>query len=1103
MLLKELVLKNFKSFKTSTIKIAPGVTAIVGPNGSGKSNVVDSIRFVFGEKRLKKLRAKKVSDLIHVDERSASVLAVLEENNNFHEIKRSIRKDGKIKYELNGKRLNLSALKEFLRRKGIKAIDTFVIAQGEITRITLMNPKERRLFIDEISGIAEFEEKKKEALRELELVDSRIKETNIVIGEKLKYLEQLKAEKELAEKYESKKKRLDNIRATLISKSISEIESKLEAFEKKQKELSEKKEFLSKKLEEISSKISDIYKNRELLDKEIEAKTKRSEIYRKLEDTKTKRAVIEEKMRNFEENLNSLNSMISEKKEEMDRLDSLEDSIKSEISNLEKVVKNIKIKKISSVERKSVVLRKELENLEKELSQIEKSLELGKQRYESLKSSLEDNEKVVELLEAEEIDATDFEKELKEIEKRNIELFKKERSLNNQLADKDRRIIKIREKLAILRASVGNLRVNPIEVFLSDLVKNGKLEGFYGKAIDLIEFDEKFANAIEAAAGNRLTYFVVDSLETAKKAIDYIKKMKLGRATFIPLQELRVTPSKDDEMLVKNVVSVSLNLPGIEKIPDFLFSDTILVDSFSKAKAFVGKKRVVTLEGELFERSAIVSGGRGKGTLTAKKAIESLEAELNNTINERKSIVGELSSLREEISSNRSRKTYLENKMKELESMKKEMEKKAKRKQELIDYIKKAESEMVKLKTELDEYSLKREKLLPKIKSLKEELEKELKLEEEVFGKELSEREKKIREKISAEESIKANLKKLEEIKATKIKFSDELKSLSSKQQKLSKELRKYEDEYRILSSEMVQLEEEFSRKEEEIKELVQKGRELEEELRELSKKDKLLRDGIASAEKVLHKIEVENASLTTKYEDLKEEISKYPDFVVIDLPKEKLSEELSQLESELSSMGEINFAAKELYYKLYDEVGEIKEKLDRLKLEKDKIIELISEIDERKKESFFTHLEKINKNFKELFRNISNFGEGSLFLDKPEEPFESGLNMKLIRNEREIPLESLSGGEQTIMSLLFIFALQSTKPSPFYVLDEIDAALDKLNSQRMAELIKNFSKNSQIILISHNDILISNADTIIGITKSKGYSKAVHLKSEMLEKKN
>ena len=376
---------------------------------------------------------------------------------------------------------------------------------------------------------------------------------------------------------------------------------------------------------------------------------------------------------------------------------------------------------------------------------------------------------------------------------------------------------------------------------------------------------------------------------------------------------------------------------------------------------------------------------------------------------------------------------------------------------------------------------------------MEEELREALALEEKIFGEEMEEREKLIKKKVSLEERIKSLNEKLNALGEERKKSYDKLVKLRQEKAEISKAKTSFEDELRILDAEITQLEDEFALKEEEIRELMRKSKVVEEKIRQLSKEEAALKESISKLEKALAKVDVEMAEVSTRLSSLKEELAKY-EYVIIEGDEATLSEELRRLEKELAEMGNINFAAKELYYRVYDEVGEIKEKLEKLKVEKDKIIELMAEIDEKKKYSFMSYFNAVNRHFKSLSAHIRGFGEAYLELENKEEPLEGGLTIKVIREGKEIPLESLSGGEQTLLALMFIFALQFAKPSPIYVLDEIDAALDKLNAQRMGELIKSLSRKSQFIVISHNDITISHADAAIGISKVQSTSKAVHL---------
>jgi chromosome segregation protein len=193
-----------------------------------------------------------------------------------------------------------------------------------------------------------------------------------------------------------------------------------------------------------------------------------------------------------------------------------------------------------------------------------------------------------------------------------------------------------------------------------------------------------------------------------------------------------------------------------------------------------------------------------------------------------------------------------------------------------------------------------------------------------------------------------------------------------------------------------------------------------------------------------------------------------------------------------------VNLAAIEMYKKKEEEIGEVKDRMSKLSEERNAIMKMIDEIEERKKESFFDAFNRISENFKKMFSHIS-IGNGYLVLDKPNEPFDSGLYIRIKRGEHDYSLDSLSGGETTLVSLMFIFALQFFKPSPFYILDEVDAALDKENSKRMIQLIHQMSKDSQFIIVSHNDFVISNSDVVFGVTKTDTTSKLVGVKMDML----
>jgi len=227
--ISRLKLRNFKSFKAADVRLPPTFICFAGPNGSGKSNLCDAVRFVMGETSLKSLRAKKARELIHAGAKSAEVTMVLESEDGKikYEIKRAIREDGKILYRLNGKKTTRGGILETLKRHYLDESGRNTIAQGEVQRIINMNGKERRLIIDSVAGIADFEEKKKEAMRELDMVETRIKDAKLVLGERKVFLDELGREKEVALKYQDARKTLANSKGTLLKVELDRLENEL------------------------------------------------------------------------------------------------------------------------------------------------------------------------------------------------------------------------------------------------------------------------------------------------------------------------------------------------------------------------------------------------------------------------------------------------------------------------------------------------------------------------------------------------------------------------------------------------------------------------------------------------------------------------------------------------------------------------------------------------------------------------------------------------------------------------------------------------------------------------------------------------------------
>ena len=267
-----------------------------------------------------------------------------------------------------------------------------------------------------------------------------------------------------------------------------------------------------------------------------------------------------------------------------------------------------------------------------------------------------------------------------------------------------------------------------------------------------------------------------------------------------------------------------------------------------------------------------------------------------------------------------------------------------------------------------------------------------------------------------------------------------------------------------------------------------------------IQKKDGTLirnEERIHSVEARRNDISIKKAVLGGEVEGLKKEFEPFQD-----VPQRRgialvdLQSEIKNFENLLRTMGNVNLRALEIYEKVQEEYTHLTQKFDTLKLEKEDVLKMMYEIESKKQESFMKAFTLLERNFKEIFGSLSTKGEAELVIENPENIFDGGVEIRVkIIGSKYLDIKGLSGGEKTLAALSFIFAIQEFEPSWFYLMDEVDAALDKKNSELLSKLIAKYSKGAQYIVISHNDAIISEADTIYGVTMQDGVSKVLSLK--------
>jgi len=1121
-------LRYFKSFRHADIMLSDGFVALAGPNGSGKSNICDAIRFALGENSLKALRAKNVAGLITQGSEKAEIRLHLKENGKSIELRRAIRRDGKTKFRYNGKRMTRTAVMDALRPIGAEIGDHNVIAQGEVEEIVKMNPKERRGIIDSVSGIAEFEEKRGEAMRELEKVEAKISDANIVLKEREGFLLELEKEKNDALLYNEINSELHRLRGSLIFAEMNRVNvehtQSLDRFLKLEKRIAEAK----REIEYRRNQIAELEKEKSTIVDEINRRSRKDEAYRAIEELKASlkmdSASLEAKRGEEEEAEGQLESLQKESRVLAKRLSDLAAGRKKLEKELEEATEELRkhdelrraqLKNAGEAEASFAELREKFEKLSGELetariAEMGIAGEISKERgmgglkeaeLSKLKSSVSGDSEKTGKLKAEIEKAKAGIKRLSQDADR---LFEKERALNRDLPELEKNWLKVRERIAELSVRIGSTSASAGVKAVLGMRDNGDMKGIHGTVSELCRFKPEYATAIEASAGNRMDYVVVESVDVAAKVIERLKKTKGGRCTFIPLDR------KKSEEVPADIKGKGLG-PLIEFVSfdskyksafTYAFGGTLLVENVESAKKIgVGKARMVTLEGDIFDFSGVITGGTftPKLFLKEKQELEDVERKASAMKAEREASVSELKRIREEMAELRHEKAENEVRMKSLEIeldniIQKEEEGNAAKKE--MSAIEKEISAIGRRISELESESGTLKKKIESLESQKVSLKRMIdEGEKRDHEKKLGQIEKEIAETRSRKSSLEATLEgRRNELGLVEQNVSANSETIKSAKTRIARTKRETEETGARISENGSKLEEKERAMRDistAIENLFNKRNELEKSIGEIAVQVGRSESSHERAMKEMNEIAVKKATFETKLTDLKAEFEKYSDIKPIESQKEEFEPRIREHEQKISELGNVNLRAPELYEERKRDIEDVKLKVDKLAEEKSAIMRVANEIDTKKKTVFMETFNQVNDNFRKLFKNVFT-GEGFLALEQPAEPFESGLQIKVKDEKNEKYVESMSGGEKSLLTLLFVLSIHMYKPAPFYLLDEVEAALDKENSKKLAVLVKGLSKGTQFIMVTHNDQVLSIADVAIGVTRTAEGSKIV-----------
>ena len=1167
MYLKAVEINGFKSFGEKVyIDFNRGITSIVGPNGSGKSNILDAVLWVLGEQSYKNIRAKESQDVIFSggkEKKPATKAEVsliidnsdryLDLDNDTVKITRRIHISGENEYLINDTKSKLKEIGTLFLDTGIGKTAYSVIGQGKVERIINSSPKEIKSIIEEAAGIKKLQANRIEAQKNLANIEINLDKVEFILNETRENKNKIEKQAELAQKYIDLKDEKSSLAKGIYITELEQKEKNLVENEDIKIKSEEECSILQEKFDKTLNRLTTIDLEKEEVKKQkILIDSRNKELKDVISTKETEQAVTRERLDNFkkdkllkEEYSLHLENKIEKKLEEINTLIAKKDELSKNILEMEAANKEFE-RKINELEAIKVEKTDLIESRNKKIRDLELEKQLSSNEIENnerkLKSSLDE----VEILK----------KELDEITKKEIANNEEKDLLNSQIKEKQEELAKTEERneflvnqLSEISKTINKLSQDIREYEYQEKTSSGKLEalirmeesneGFFksvkevlnsgisgidGVLISLIKFDDKLAKAIEAAVSGNLQDIIVEDKEVTKKCIAFLTERKLGRASFLALDTIKVS-RREFKGNMPGVLGLAADLVSAEdkykKVVDFVFGGLLIVENIDVATDILNKNlfagNIVTVNGELVSSRGRITGGENQKSsinqiFERKKEIKVLEEKVSNL----KSKIVEESKRREDLSIKLENYENEIDKIDSLEdSIRKKMELLKKDFENLSEKSERISKELRNIKFNIDDAEKYKtsyqdrinssvsniEEIEKHINSLRKDLEAdELTLKETLtsideLNKQFSDTRiiflnnknsiEQYERDIISKENENSDLKEEKEKNSNVVmELSQNIEELEKNEEQLQKEI---EEHIKIYNSEN-----------RDIEVLNERENNLSNEERELSKDKSKLETDLLHSNDRLEKITEVIEKIKTDIENINEKLTELTDVTAkaVEVKKLKSSKDyLRSLENKINNFGDVNLLA-------INEFKELKEKYDYLARERDDVVksrkqvmDLIQEIDERIHEDFHTTYQNINENFNKMCDETIRNTEGRLNIINPEDFENCGIEIFVkFKNKKKQPLSLLSGGEKSMVAIAFIMAIFMYKPSPFTFLDEIEAALDEKNTKNLLGKLRDFTDKSQFILITHNKETMKESDSIFGVTMNKeiGISKIV-----------
>ncbi|CGE74990.1 chromosome condensation and segregation SMC protein [Streptococcus pneumoniae] len=1175
MYLKEIEIQGFKSFADKTkVVFDQGVTAVVGPNGSGKSNITESLRWALGESSVKSLRGGKMPDVIFAGTESrkplnyASVVVTLDNHDGFIKdagqeirVERHIYRSGDSEYKIDGKKVRLRDIHDLFLDTGLGRDSFSIISQGKVEEIFNSKPEERRAIFEEAAGVLKYKTRRKETESKLQQTQDNLDRLEDIIYELDNQIKPLEKQAENARKFldlEGQRKaiyldvlvaQIKENKAELESteEELTQVQELLMSYYQKREKLEEENQTLKKQrqdlqaemakdqgsLMDLTSLISDLERKLALSKLESEQvalnqqeaqarlaalEDKRNSLSKEKSDKESSLALLEGNLVQNNQKLNRLEAELLAFSDDPDQMIELLRERFVALLQEEADVSNQLTRIENELENSRQLSQKQADQLEKLKEQLAIAKEKASQQKEELETAKEQVQKLL----------ADYQAIAKEQEEQKTSY----QAQQSQLFD---RLDNLKNKQARAQ-SLENILRNHSNFYAgvkSVLQEKDRLGGIIGAVSEHLTFDMHYQTALEIALGASSQHIIVEDEESATKAIDFLKRNRAGRATFLPLTTIKARTISSQN---QDAIAVSPGFLGmadelvtfdtrLEAIFKNLLATTAIFDTVEHARAAARQVRyqvrMVTLDGTELRTGGSYAGGanRQNNSIFIKPELEQLQKE----IAEEEASLGSEEATLKTLQDQMARLSEL------LEAIKSQGEQARIQEQGLSLAYQQTSQQVEELETlwklqeeELDrlsdgDWQADKEKCqdrLATIASDKQNLEAEI---EEIKSNKnaIQERYQNLQEELAQARLLKTELQGQKRYEVADIeRLGKELDNLNIEQEEIQRMLQEKVDNLEKVDTELLsqQAEESKTQKTNLQQGLIRKQFELDDiegQLDDIAshldqarqQNEEWIRKQTraeAKKEKVSERLRHLQNQLTDQYQiSYTEALEKAHELENLNLAEQ----EVQDLEKAIRSLGPVNLEAIDQYEEVHNRLDFLNSQRDDILSAKNLLLETITEMNDEVKERFKSTFEAIRESFKVTFKQMFGGGQADLILTEGD-LLTAGVEISVQPPGKKIQsLNLMSGGEKALSALALLFSIIRVKTIPFVILDEVEAALDEANVKRFGDYLNRFDKDSQFIVVTHRKGTMAAADSIYGVTmQESGVSKIVSVKLKDLE---